>query len=67
MTLNHLQINTQFSTPAVDADSPYMAMVRIRNLACDICSYFLETFRVVTRASHRMGHGLEKMAPGWRL
>lgn len=55
MTLKHLQINTQLSALAIDSNNPYMAVVRVRDLACEIWSYFPETFRVVTRSLARNG------------
>lgn len=55
MTLKHLQINTQLSTPAIDPENPYMAVVRVCNLACDIWSYSLETFRLVTQSLEQDG------------
>lgn len=59
LTLKHLQINTQLSAPAIDPDNPYMAVVRVRNLACDIWSRSLETFRLVTRSLARDGTQLD--------
>lgn len=50
MSLKHLQINTQLSAPAIDPANPYMAVVRVRNLARDVWSYSLETFRLTTRS-----------------
>lgn len=50
MSLEHLQINTQLSAPAIDPTNPYMAVVRVRNLARAVWSYSLETFRLTTRS-----------------
>lgn len=50
MSLKHLQINTQLSAPASDPANPHMGVVRVGNLARDVWSYSLETFRLTTRS-----------------